>query len=276
MSRSVQFIFEEDAKRIFDCFTQIFGIRIVFFSYDGIELNAGRDLPRCLYCEILRKNFGFEKKCHTLDRKQQILSAKKGRLITYQCHGNMNEAVLPVYVANKLIGHIMIGQFRTTDKFICPKNISFKKKLEFNSLRKAYYATPCYSLPMMEHILKLFSLLVDLIISRHLINIRNQTSITKLMAYIDEHPEETLSLEEAGDLIFSSISTVSHLFKNVTGMSFKKYQITRKMQKADELMVSNPESNIASISEQVGISDPFYFSRLYKKYRGYSPKKANR
>jgi len=56
-------------------------------------------------------------------------------------------------------------------------------------------------------------------------------------------------------------------------MSFKKYQITRKIQKADELMVSCPENSIASIANLIGISDPFYFSRLYKKYRGYTPKK---
>jgi AraC-like DNA-binding protein len=124
---------------------------------------------------------------------------------------------------------------------------------------------------MIEPILKLFSLLVNLIISRHLISIRSQTSISKLLAYIDEHPEETLSLEEAAGLIFSSVSTVSHLFKKLTGMSFKKYQIIRKFQKAEELMVSSPESSIASISRQIGISDPFHFSRLYKKHRGCTP-----
>jgi AraC-like DNA-binding protein/ligand-binding sensor protein len=276
MSKSVQFIFAEDAKRIFDCFTQIFGIRIVFFSYDGRELNAGSDLPRCRYCNMLRESFGFEKKCHTLDLKQQILSDKRRKLIAYECHGNMTEAVLPVYVVKKLIGYIMIGQFRTSDKFIWPLDIPSKSKKDLNCLRKAYFETPYYSKQMVENILKLFSLQVEFIVNRHLINIRNETSISKLIAYIDEHPEEAFSLEEAANLIFSSVSTVSHLFKKATGMGFKKYQITKKLQKAEELLLSNPENNIALVSKQVGISDPLYFSRLYKKHRGYAPKKHNR
>jgi YesN/AraC family two-component response regulator len=69
---------------------------------------------------------------------------------------------------------------------------------------------------MVENILKLFSLQVEFIVNRHLINIRNETSISKLIAYIDEHPEEAFSLEEAANLIFSSVSTVSHLFKKAT------------------------------------------------------------
>jgi YesN/AraC family two-component response regulator len=129
---------------------------------------------------------------------------------------------------------------------------------------------------MVENILKLFSLQVEFIINSHLINIRNETAITKLIAYIDEHPEDTFSLEEAANLIFSSVSTVSHLFKKAAGMGFKKYQITKKLQKAEELLLSNPESSIALISKQVGISDPLYFSRLYKKYYGFAPKKYNR
>jgi AraC-like DNA-binding protein len=225
---------------------------------------------------MLRESFGFEKKCHTLDRKQQILSGKRGKLVAYECHGNMTEAVLPVYVVKKLIGYIMIGQFRTSDSFIRPIDASHKSRKDLNCLRKAYFETPYYSQQMVENILKLFSLLVELIVSRHLINIKSQTSISKLIAYIDEHPEETLSLEEAANLIFTSISTVSHLFKKAAGMSFKKYQITKKFQKAEELLVSDSENSIASVSKQVGISDPFYFSRLYKKYRGYAPKQHKR
>jgi AraC-like DNA-binding protein len=92
-----------------------------------------------------------------------------------------------------------------------------------------------------------------------------------ILAYLNEHPEEMLSLTDAADLIRCSISSLSHRFKETAGTSFKNYQLTRKLDAADEYMRTSPELSIAQIAQRLGFDDPLYFSRLYKKYRGTSP-----
>ena len=67
-----------------------------------------------------------------------------------------------------------------------------------------------------------------------------------------------------------STSRFSHLFKECTGQSPQAYFIGVKIKKACELL-ENTNLSVAEISEQVGISDQNYFSRLFKKYTSKSP-----
>jgi AraC-like DNA-binding protein/ligand-binding sensor protein len=272
MSRSVKFIFQQDAQRIFRYFTRMFGIRIVFFSSDGQEVNVGDNRPPCRYCSLLRNTLGFEYKCHQTDHKKQLRAAASRRLVTYQCHAKMTEAVMPVYAAEKLIGFIMIGQFRIHRTLKLPIWLKSQGHAIVKQLAAAYKNAPFYPPEMVENILGLFTVLVEFIVSRHLINIKNSQSIEHIIAYLDEHPEEMLSLPEAADLLRCSVSSLSHRFKEAANTSFKNYQIARKLDAADEYMNTHPELSIAQITRQLGFKDPLYFSRLYKKYRGKSPR----
>jgi len=273
MSQSVKFIFQQDVQRIFRCFTRLFGIRIVFFSYDGREINIGQNLPPCRYCGLLRTTLGLEYKCHQTDQNKQLLAAQRRQLVVYQCHANMTEATMPVYAAEKIIGFIMIGQFRTQRKFNPPAWLkSSQNQKTLKQLAAAYAEAPFYPPKMVENILSLFTILVEFIVTRHLINMKSNQAIEYILAYLNEHPEEMLSLTDAADLIRCSVSSLSHRFKEAAGTSFKNYQITRKLNTADEYIRTSPELSISQIAQKLGFNDPLYFSRLYKKYRGKSPR----
>ena len=43
--------------------------------------------------------------------------------------------------------------------------------------------------------------------------------------------------------------------------------------RAAELIHSRPDSSLTAISEQVGYTDPYYFSRCFKQYYGVTPSK---
>ena len=104
---------------------------------------------------------------------------------------------------------------------------------------------------------------------------KSNQAIEYIIGYLDEDPEEMLSLTGAADLLVCSVSSLSHRFKETTGTSFKNYQITRKLDAADEYMRVSPELSIAQIARKLGFNNPLYFSRLYKKYRGVSPRHRN-
>jgi AraC-like DNA-binding protein len=189
----------------------------------------------------------------------------------------MTEAVMPVYATEKLIGFIMIGQFRTKKKLELPLWLKrSQEKTVQRQLIAAYKCAPFYSRDMVENILGLFTVLVEFIVTKHLINIKNNQAVEHIVAYLDEHPEETLSLTEAADLIGCSVSSLSHRFKEAVNTSFKSYQIIRKLDAADEYMDTQPELSMAQIAKRLDFSDPLYFSRLYKKHRGKSPRYQRR
>ncbi|WNR45326.1 AraC family transcriptional regulator [Paenibacillus roseipurpureus] len=62
------------------------------------------------------------------------------------------------------------------------------------------------------------------------------------------------------------------LFKQATGQSVSQYLLRLRMEEAKRLLRLN-KFTIEEIADQVGIGDLFYFSKLFKKTEGMSPKK---
>ena len=50
-----------------------------------------------------------------------------------------------------------------------------------------------------------------------------------------------------------------------------KHLLEKKLEKAEEYFCMKPEMSIEEVAEKVGFQDQFYFSRLYRKYRGIPP-----
>ena len=67
-----------------------------------------------------------------------------------------------------------------------------------------------------------------------------------------------------------SASHFSSLFRKATGMSPMDYFIHLKLQKACLLLYSS-SIKIKDVALAVGYEDPYYFSRLFKKYLKLSP-----
>jgi AraC-like DNA-binding protein len=63
---------------------------------------------------------------------------------------------------------------------------------------------------------------------------------------------------------------VIHLFNREAGFSPIDYFLRMKMQRAAR-MLDLTNLTVKDISGSVGITDPYYFSRLFKKVMGYSP-----
>lgn len=62
-----------------------------------------------------------------------------------------------------------------------------------------------------------------------------------------------------------------HLFKKETGKTFNKYLTEHRIKVAAELIKKN-EYKIYDICQMVGYKDPNYFTQIFKKCTGYTPK----
>lgn len=90
-------------------------------------------------------------------------------------------------------------------------------------------------------------------------------------AYIEEHlNDEELSIVSVAAHIYLNPVYFGRVFKNTFHMTFKKYLMQQRMEKAKRFLEEGNES-IGTICEQVGISNPSYFSHLFKQYTGKLP-----
>lgn len=123
--------------------------------------------------------------------------------------------------------------------------------------------------------MKLKNLLVYFFL--HVISIGEKTSdrmysecITNTISYINRHIFDILDLEFLADQCNLSLSRFKHLFKKETGIPPSEYITRRKIEKAQELL-EKQELSITDIAYNLGFSSPTYFSKVFRKYKSYSP-----
>ncbi len=91
-----------------------------------------------------------------------------------------------------------------------------------------------------------------------------------LLAYIDAHYMDALTLEDMASLMGFSKFHFSRLFKDYTGYTFCDYLNYRRI-KATEELLPHTELPITEIAMQVGFSSISTFNRLFRVYKKCSP-----
>jgi AraC-like DNA-binding protein/ligand-binding sensor protein len=263
-SGQLQYVLQPEAQEMLGSFSSLLNVRTAFFSLDGRELFSGLGRPICSYCRILRQNPDKNCACMALDKKMCTRARKEGQPVCYTCHGGLTEAVIPVILAERCIGFLMVGQFRILE----PTGV---KPEILQGLEEAYVATPVLSGRQVDDMLRMLGLMVEFITRHYLVSMKDFDVIQPLVEEMDAHPGRVISLEEAARQIGRSPSGLSHLFKKLTGSGFRQFQTARRLEEADRLLKTFPQMPVKEVAERTGFPDPLYFSRLYRKYRGHPP-----
>ncbi len=270
MNESLDIIFKEDVQNILDHFAACFDIRIVYFTPDGKEARVGLNRPDSAYCRYLQKLYGHGA-CLDLDKTKRREATAQSRMICYECYGGLVEAIKPVIYEGRLMGYVAIGQFRVSR--------TMPERIIADSARTPYaadMATAFNELPVVpkariDHILGLFSILVDYIVAQHMVSQRTTSAYERMRDYLQAHINEDISVMDLAGLIRRSRSTVHHLFVTYAGRSFKQTLIEIRLKRAAEMLRAHPAMTVKDVALAVGYQDALYFSRLFKKHYGVAP-----
>ncbi|MCQ6557219.1 AraC family transcriptional regulator [Paenibacillus mendelii] len=102
------------------------------------------------------------------------------------------------------------------------------------------------------------------------IDMKEPDAAAQVKLYIQEHYAESITLESLAEVLNYSVPHLSAMFKQKTGFSPIGYLIRIRIDKAATLLVET-DATLREIAASVGYQDPYYFGRLFKKYRGVSP-----
>lgn len=92
----------------------------------------------------------------------------------------------------------------------------------------------------------------------------------KAIFFMQQHLTQTLTLEAVAQSVHLSVSFFSRKFKAETGYAPIEYFNYLRIQRACQLLHFS-SLRVNEVAAQVGITDPFYFSRLFRKQIGMSP-----
>lgn len=152
----------------------------------------------------------------------------------------------------------------------------------FESLENGYMDTFPSTITVMEH-LNQFSCLNDIIEYLksfrtnlcNLIDSRKNSKIDKIIEltkkYVNNHYTEKLTLSSVSEALNFSSGYLSSSFKKHTGSNFSDYISYVKIEKAKEL-INTHNYLMYEISDMLGFDNPYYFSKVFKKVTGMSPR----
>ena len=100
---------------------------------------------------------------------------------------------------------------------------------------------------------------------------RQQRLVTEMRRFIDEKYDKQLSLTGLSQKFNLNSYYISKLFKEYTNQTFVEYLTQIRVSKAAQLIEQGGYS-FKEISEMVGYNDPRYFSKVFKKITGKSPR----
>lgn len=108
----------------------------------------------------------------------------------------------------------------------------------------------------------------DGFIPRHLTS--SHKSVQAMIDYTESHYREDISIQDLAEHCSINANYASQLFKHETGTSFISFLTALRMEHA-EWLLSHTADPVFQIAAAVGYSDYFYFARVFKKVKGYTP-----
>lgn len=93
----------------------------------------------------------------------------------------------------------------------------------------------------------------------------------EVMQYIKRnYNDKDLSIQSIADHLYLSKAYLCTFFKRNTGKTLNDYFTEIRMEKAKELL-KDSRTKVYEVASNIGLTDPNYFSILFKKHTGYTP-----
>ncbi len=95
--------------------------------------------------------------------------------------------------------------------------------------------------------------------------------IREIVTYIELNYMHKISLKDIADHICLNENACSHLFKKYMNISLSSFLQEYRIERSLEYL--HRGETVGEISEKVGFSNPYYYSRVFTKIKGQSPQK---
>lgn len=255
-------------------FYEITGFRIGIFD---AQFQRVIEYPavHCAFCSLVRHSPGGLIACRQCDLTHSRAVLGNGELAIYLCHAGLTEAIAPLLDNGKPVGYLMIGQIRDAEPSPAALHSIVQAAAAFGvdkqTLLRAYSsAVPATRLAVVSaaHLMQICASYLWL---EKLVAVDHKLLHEKLLDYIDAHYAQTLDIPGLCTALGVGKTTLCQAARENLGASVGKLILTRRIKAARELLDTTTLS-IAQVAAAVGIPDYNYFSKVFRRAMGLSPR----
>lgn len=270
-----------DAKKMEDLlrnFYLITGIRIVVFD-DNFEKIAEYPGNHCGYCKIVRKDPNARALCKISDIKGCGECKKLKKLHIYECHAGLMEAVAPLKVGDIIIGYLMLGQLLLEDgqnrrqKWNRMYDRVKNYEIDFEALENSFWKKTSLTEEKLYAVAKLMESCASHLYVTETISVEEEDLSRRIEAYIMKkiHKGAEITIEDICDEFEIRRTKLYEISNHSFGMGISEHIRRMRVKVACDLL-RNTEDRVSDIATEVGIPDYNYFTKVFKKAMGVTPR----
>jgi len=263
-----------DLNELLHDFYVITGIRIVIFDDEFHEI-ASYPKEQSTYCSLIRADSFAESNCILSDKKACQICKKQQHLHTYTCHAGLTESVTPINAGGIIIGYIMFGQVSqarlTKSLWLKTYPDLAKYNINLDDLYSIYKKRPVISEEIISSAARTMEISASyLYLSRKITLCENSLPLL-INTFISDNIKETLTVSVLCIHFSLSKSMLYQVSAQYFGMGIAKHIRYIRLQKA-LILLSDTNKPIYEVANDIGMYDYNYFSKIFKKHTGLTPK----
>lgn len=199
------------------------------------------------------------------------IGERKRRPFETTCWKGISELAIPLVLDEQHLGTLFLGQWPCSKRASRPDSKQFHK-----NFFKAYAALPSRSVQKLQDLKQLGPFIAQAIVqlvktAKQLDQQEREPSRKRsIRSFLQREPGTNLELHSLAKHLHVSESRCSHLVKELFGCSLHQLIVEERIRRAKQLLHSS-ERSTAEIAEIIGLSDQFYFSKVFKKACGMPP-----
>ncbi|MCR5078537.1 MAG: PocR ligand-binding domain-containing protein [Bacilli bacterium] len=268
---------KESLRKLLKDFYLISGIKLSVFDTEFKPVVEYPEDPAPFCKNIRRTQFGLDA-CHRCDKEACIRSKDMGEAHLYTCHAGLKEAIVPIKIGGTVVGHMILAQMIPEDdpNFSFEIPISLAKKYEVSE-EESKLALSKMKPTSNEKILAAMSIMeavASFVYIKNIAEWKNDDIAGVIDKYIQANIGSKITAEDICEQFSISRSYLYKISVEAFGCGIKERISYWKMEKAKPLLKQGYSAS--EVARALGYDDPSYFTKVFKREVGMSPKQFAR
>ena len=257
----------EKLQALLHDFYNLTGIKICIYDDKGNEVCY---YPERLssFCALLRTDPQMDARCQSCDREAIAKCKKTREQYAYTCHAGLLECVSPILYGDKVIGYVAVGQIKADERTAF--RLTERDPSRAESLHRCFAGLPAIGMDKINSAMRILDACAGYEYLKRLVSSAEKID-TAMDQYIRNNLEKGLSVSGLCSEFHLSHSEIYSIFKEYFDATPAEYIKTCRVEKACRLLRST-RLPVCEIAELCGIPDYNYFSKIFKRRMGMSPR----
>ena len=265
----------EQLNKLLQSFYTVSQIRITVFDDKFNEITAyPPNVPG--FCACIRQYAEGLNSCRTSDREACLTVKYRRSPYIFQCPAGLMEAIYPIEMNHIIIGYMFLGNLAAYEDENEGWQIVKEKCKKYSHLNLSYLETEYkklhyFSRDYMEASAQIMETIASYLCTRRMASLKYDTLAVQIDLYITDHLSEEISIETICDHFHISRTNLYQIADEVYGVGIATHIRNARIENAKKLLIDT-DLPVRSVSIECGVKDYNYFSKMFKKCTGYTPR----